>query len=267
MPPAPDTSHFGRCLADLPACPELPALTGADIAAVLRVTPSGKAAGHDGWRYDEIKTWPQPMTSLLAGFYGVVERSGKGPSALGTMLVALLPKGTTGDPSDFRPLMLLSVIYRIWAKAMGSFMQGHLRAVGILPTGPVPGAEQQATDLAWRLLLARCGVVLSGVALDWTKCYDHVSSALLDKLAKLCRLPIGLYQPMLAAYCMQRHVLLNGMLGPAKVPARGLAAGCPRATDWMAIMSYVLVRELQQAVPPHAAQALRGRPHRRHRAR
>ena len=91
--------------------------------------------------------------------------------------------------------------------------------------------------------------MLSGVALDWSKCYDHVSSALLEQLALLCRLPARLYQHMLAAYRMQRHVLLNGMLGPPAVPARGLAAGCPRATDWMAIMSYVLVRELQNIIP------------------
>jgi len=227
----------------------MPALTEADIANVLRVTPSGKAAGHDGWRYDEVKVWPQPLTSLLAAFYGVVERTGQWPAALGTNLVALLPKGTSGDPSDFRPILLLRIIYRICAKARGTFMQGHLRAVGILPCGPIPGAEQQATGLAWRLFLAKCGVVLSGVALDWSKCYDHVSSILLGQLARLCHLPAELYMPMIAAYNMQRHVLLNGMLGPAKAPARGLAAGCPRATDWMAIMSYVLVRELQQAVP------------------
>ena len=142
------------------------------------------------------------MVCVLAAFYGTVERCGKWSKALSTALVALLPKGTTGAPSDFRPIMLLSVLYRIWAKARGSFMQGHLRAVGILPNGPIPGAEQQATDLAWRLLLARSGVVLSGVALDWTKCYDHVSSVLLEKLAIQCRLPAGLYQPMPAAYCM-----------------------------------------------------------------
>jgi len=247
--PAPDTSRFGQCLTHLPGCEAMPALTGADIGHVLRVTPSGKAAGHDGWRYDEIKVWPQPLITLLAGFYGVVERTGLWPAAMGTNLVALLPKGTSGDPGDYRPIMLLSVIYRIWAKARSTFMQGHLRAIGILPTGPIPGAEQQATDLAWRLLLAKSGVVLSGVALDWSKCYDHVSSVLLGHLARLCRLPEGLFLPMLAAYNMQRHILLGGMLGPAKAPARGLAAGCPRATDWMAIMSYVLVRELQQTVP------------------
>ena len=247
--PAPNTSRFGQCLAHLPDCGAMPALTGADIGHVLRVTPSGKAAGHDGWRYDEIKLWPQPLVNLLAGFYGVVERTGLWPAALGTNLVALLPKGTSGDPSDYRPIMLLSVIYRIWAKARGTFMQGHLRAIGILPCGPIPGAEQQATDLAWRLLLSRSGAVLSGVALDWSKCYDYVSSTLLERLARLCRLPAGLFKPMMAAYNMQRHVLLEGMLGPAKTPGRGLAAGCPRATDWMAIMSYVLVRELQQQVP------------------
>ncbi len=39
------------------------------------------------------------------------------------------------------------------------------------------------------------------------------------------------------------------MPAPAQVPSRGLAAGCPRATDWLAIMSHVLVRELLQEVP------------------
>ena len=146
-------------------------------------------------------------------------------------------------------MTLLSVLYRTWAKARGSFLQGHLRATGILPSGPIPAAEQQATDLAWRMLLARNGVVLSGIAIDWVKCYDYVSCLLLEQLATLCRLPVGLYRPMLAAYRMQRHVLLKGMLGPAATPARGLAAGCPRATDWLAIMSHVLVRELQHRVP------------------
>jgi len=42
--PAPDTSRFGQCLAHLPGCGEMPALTGDDIGHVLRVTPSGKAA-------------------------------------------------------------------------------------------------------------------------------------------------------------------------------------------------------------------------------
>jgi hypothetical protein len=91
------------------------------------------------------------------------------------------------------------------------------------------------------------------MALDWTKCYDHVSRMLLEQLANHCRLHAGLYKPMLAAYGMQQHILLNGILGPAAVPARGLAAWCPRATDWLAIMSHVLVRELQQCIPTTVA--------------
>jgi hypothetical protein len=247
--PNPDTSHFGQCLADYEACPEMPPLTGHDIQAVLRVSPSAKAAGHDGWRYDEIKSWPEPIIFLMAAFYGTVERCGCWPKALSTALVALLPKGTTGAASDYRPIMLLSVIYRIWAKARGAFMQGYLRSVGIMKVGPVTAAEQLATDLAWRMLLSRAGVIISGIAVDWSKCYDHVSCALLRKLARLCRMPASLYEPMLAAYAMQRHILLNGMLGPVTVPARSMAAGCPRATDWMAMMAHVLVRELQARVP------------------
>ena len=128
-------------------------------------------------------------------------------------------------------------------------MQAHLRLCGILPAGAATSAEAQATDLAWRLLLNRCGATVSGIALDWKKCYDHVSSVLLGRLADALGMPPGLAKPMLAAYGMTRHVLLKSMLAPAAAPARGLAAGCPRATDWLAIMSHVLEHELTQAVP------------------
>ncbi len=68
-------------------------------------------------------------------------------------------------------------------------MQAHLRRCGILPAGVATAAEAQATDLAWRLLLSRCGATVSGIALDWKKCYDHVSSTLLGRLLMLwaCR--------------------------------------------------------------------------------
>jgi hypothetical protein len=49
IPPTPGTSHFGQCLRELPACPDVVPLTGGDIAAVFRGTPAGKAAGYDGW--------------------------------------------------------------------------------------------------------------------------------------------------------------------------------------------------------------------------
>ena len=40
------------------------------------------------------------------------------------------------------------------------------------------------------------------------------------------------------------------MIGPViAAPTRGLAPGCPRATDWLAIMSFVLIQELKSHIP------------------
>ena len=75
------------------------------------------------------------------------------PTALGTALVALLPKSGSGSADDYRPSVLLITLYRIWAKACGHFMQSHLLACGILKAAHFVAVEQQATDLAWRLLL------------------------------------------------------------------------------------------------------------------
>ena len=90
----------------------MPPLCAARVASVLHATPSAKAAGFDGWRYEELKSWPPPLILLLTQFYGVVERAGTWPASLSTALVALLPKGTTGMAADYRPIMLLSTIYR-----------------------------------------------------------------------------------------------------------------------------------------------------------
>ncbi len=96
----PDTERFGSCLADLPQFPPMPPLCGDRVAAVLHSTPSAKAAGFDGWRYEELKEWPRQLVDLLTLFYGVVERVGRWPACLSTALVALLPKGMSGSADD-----------------------------------------------------------------------------------------------------------------------------------------------------------------------
>jgi hypothetical protein len=61
-------------------------------------------------------------TDLLATFYAVVERSGKWPAVIRHSFVAMLPKGGTQEPDDGRPIVLLSVIYRVWAQARGPLL-------------------------------------------------------------------------------------------------------------------------------------------------
>jgi hypothetical protein len=56
----------------------------------------------------------------------------------------------------------------------------------------------------------------SGLALDWSKCYDHLILDLLDTVGKDVKIPSALLGPMLAAYRQPRAVLLAGALAEEK---------------------------------------------------
>ena len=63
-------------------------------------------------------------------------------------LVCLLPKGGSADPDDRRPVVLLSVIYRIWAAARAVPLRRWLRRHGLLLRGEAGAPDVKAGDLA-----------------------------------------------------------------------------------------------------------------------
>ena len=66
-----------------------------------------------------MKRLPLPAFRVLADLLATVERTGRWPEPIAHSFVAMLPKGGTGEPDEYRPIVLLSVYYRIWAKARG----------------------------------------------------------------------------------------------------------------------------------------------------
>jgi len=233
-----------------PAFPEVTPLTSDTLASVIRSVPAGKAAGRDGWTYGDLKRMPAPALELLCDIFKCTERTGVWPEPIAHSFVAMLPKGGSGDPDDFRPVVLLSVFYRLWAKCRGREFQGFLRLAGVSPPDRSKSAEQLAFDLAIRIAIAQAGgASVSGLALDWSKCYDHLLLGLLHKLATRLGIPPAIAKPMLSAYAQPRAVLLNGSIAPERRPVAGLAPGCPRATDWLALVIYMYTKSLVVAVP------------------
>jgi hypothetical protein len=106
-----------------------------------------------------------------------------------------------------------------------------------LPTGTAPSAADLAYDTACRIALHRTGGTQThGLALDWSKCCDHLVLRLLHDVATAAGIPPGLAKPMLSAYQQPRAVILDGMVANERSPTAGLAPGCPRATDWLAMV-------------------------------
>lgn len=171
----------------LPPFPEVPRLSADELR---RICPPGRAAG-----------------ALVGGpFMLWLSGGAAGPGVAGAHVVALLPKGGSADPMDGRQVVLLPVVYRLWALARGRLMRDRLREARLL-----------------RRALAR----LQGLDLDMA----HVDG---EPLARLAR-----SRSMLACGHVRAHArLLRGWPGgPALEPVGGLAPGCPAATHWLTLVA------------------------------
>ena len=125
----------------------------------------------------------------------------------------MLPKGGTGEPDDYRPIFLLSVYYRISAKARGQPFTKFLKSAGITISHVPRAADALAYDLVLRLAASIAGhPPTSGLALDWSKCYDHLVLDLLRLVGTRVGIPAALLAPTLQAYAQPRAVLLAAAL-------------------------------------------------------
>ena len=75
-------------------------------------------------------------------------------------LVCLLPKAGVGpsvaDPLQARPVVLLAVFYRVWAKARSHYLEEWIREAGMQPLEESGAAcEDLAVDLAFLMEAAR----------------------------------------------------------------------------------------------------------------
>ena len=241
--PAPVNTEPWLATLRLTAFPDLSDITGAQLRQAILKAPKSKAPGADGWCYQDLRDWPTPLLELLSLFFKAVETKGQWPARFNLALVAMLHKGGTSELDDFRPIVLLSTVYRLWAGLRSRVLRSWLSANGLLPPTNGRGADTQAYELSLRLALARLsGVTVSGLAIDWSKCYDRLPLSVLQDLSIHLGLPERLWRPMVNMYSRPRAVLLQGGIGQALAPTHGLPPGCPCAVDWLTLVMYMLTQ-------------------------
>ena len=90
------------------------------IDEAISAKPS--AAGLDQWRPETLKMLAKHCPALfepLARLLNLIEETGEWPRDMYKAYVALIPKdGVEADagPTDFRPITVLSAIYRLWSR-------------------------------------------------------------------------------------------------------------------------------------------------------
>ena len=219
--------------------------SGRELFNLIWVISTAKAAGHDGWQTKRMRQWPIAVWHLIAILFEVVETAGRWPEALRGGVVCLLPKGgrqaTTSTPLEARPVVLLPMLYRMWAHKRGHEMAAWLTANGMEGLeDPCRSAEDYGMLLAADLERALVeDEAMLAVCVDQSKAYDNLRLDLLEFLLAGSGVPPEVWRPIVDMAKAPRRLKILTAVGEWRKPTSGLVPGCPAATR---IQSLVLER-------------------------
>ncbi len=110
----------------------------------------------DDWGGAHFRLWPLALWEWVSELLEEVEVRGRWPEELRGGMVSMLPKGNTGEPLDHRPVVLLPVLYRMWARVRARELDRWMQTSGrgALP-GRSKGAEEHGPRFALGLEYAR----------------------------------------------------------------------------------------------------------------
>jgi hypothetical protein len=219
--------------------------SGRELHNLICVISIAKAAGHDGWQTRRMRQWPVAVWHLIAILFEVVEAAGRWPAALRGGVVCLLPKAgrqaTTSTPLEARPVVLLPMLYRMWAHKRGHEMAAWLTANSMEGLDdPSRSAEDYGTLLAADLERALVeDEAMLAACVDQSKAYDNLRLDLLEYLLAGSGVPPEVWRPVVDMAKAPRRLKVLTAVGEWRTPTSGMVPGCPAATG---IQSLVLER-------------------------
>ena len=171
----------------------MPRLPGQMLADVRK---SATAGSLDGWVWRELKVLPVSLYDELARILAKVEDFGIWLDGLRDAYVAMIPK-TDGDatPLGQRLLGVLPIVYRVWASARMSQLDGWFRSW--VPDSVFSAEGGRGSVEAWKTSALDIVEVLSDASdshlhlfvADVVKSFDTVDRGILDRVLSSLGLP------------------------------------------------------------------------------
>eukprot|EP00435_Cladocopium_sp_Y103_P062636 s587_g24.t1 len=204
--------------------------------------------GPDAWdRLDLIHLSPVRLGDL-ASLFACIEAGASWPRQLVTGFVCPIAKCVgAGHPTQFRPIVLLSLLYRMWASASAkAFLPTLLSMMPEHVFGYIPG--KRATDL-WSLLQLAIDVAgvsqqaLVGYNADLIKCFNRLPRHPLLTLLVHLGLPVDtMHAWQRALDGLERRFRINSDVGPKRMSETGFPEGDPLSC--VAMLGFNLVFDL-----------------------
>ena len=213
-------------------------LAGPELVDVLSRSKNS-APSLDGWAPQSLialSLWFPDIFNDLAAILNWIEEHSIWPKALCQAYASLIPKSgmsTAPSPLEFRPISVLSSIYRLWAKARFAHSlpwQELWSPSQVWGCRQHRGAETLCLQLA--LHMEQSAVeqqsAAGGIAFDFAKCFDQIPFQLLFRALEVRGMDNRIINPLKSMYdSLHRVFRLRGSCGPWWIAKNGLLQGCP----------------------------------------
>eukprot|EP00435_Cladocopium_sp_Y103_P068408 s83_g31.t1 len=220
----------------------LPSLTGAQLSVQVAHKKVQSAGGLDGVTIQDLQCLPRAALDNLCLLYREAECTGSWPSQILNGRVVCLAK--TSEPQgvmDYRPITILSHVYRLWGS---HFARLGIRALEtVLPDTLYGSRPSRFAGQVWSQLLwavedsIAAGVDLTGVFADVQKAFNCIPRLVVFEAAALLGFPMTLLTAWAGALsCLGRRFQLGPNLTPAVFSATGMPEG-----DGLSCLGMVIV--------------------------
>ncbi|CAE7248689.1 unnamed protein product [Symbiodinium sp. CCMP2592] len=237
---------------------DLQPLTKDTLLTTLRNTKNS-SAGLDGWQPQDLRLLGQAcpdLFSFLAQLMQVCEQQATWPSTWTTGYVSMLAKevnsqGQIEDVYNFRPITVLSALYRLWSRARCLQIKDWITKVlpdEIYALRAGQGADDMAVNVSALLEEADLmGEWSGGLSYDFAKCYDHIIPSMAIDVFLYRGAPLSVIQGLRGFYKAHcKHFKLGTAFGTAYQPANGIVQGDPLSNFLLASLVACWLERLTQ---------------------
>ena len=99
------------------------------------------------------------------------------------------------------------------------------------------------------------GQHVDGLAIDWSRCYDHMPPESVHELLRSAGVPDHISGPILFLYRAPRRIVADGACGSEQTPTHCIPAGCPIATLILALATFGWRKETAVSCPAARSRA------------
>ena len=214
---------------------------------------NNKTPGPDGLTAEFYKTFFDILSDILLELYEEVSE-GIIPRSMTEAVTVLIPKeGDAHSPSNYRPITLLNVDYKLMTKTINKsfftkFLNDNLSNEQLCA---VPGRDIRNGTILIRDIISYCkskGISASIVSLDQKKAFDMVDRCFLYKILKALKVNSRVLRFVDTIYCnTHTSIQVNGHLS-SKIPLqRGVRQGCPLSATLYVIYVHAFISYISKS--------------------